>query len=146
MDCEWCHRYDVVCRSLISTASNNGTTCPVVPFKITGIAPGQATGTTAISQTPRSDIPNGGVAIKPRNFGVGGINGSNRSIFLGMTFTVNWGTAVPSGVPSGIPTEGPFFPVDNIGPASVRHSPGNTFDVYNYSSFDQARTSTRLIR
>jgi hypothetical protein len=62
-----------------------------VPFKITGIAPGQAPGTTAISQTPRAGIPDGGVAIKPGNFGVGGINGGNRSVFLGMTFTVNWG-------------------------------------------------------
>ena len=119
---------------------NNGTTCPAVPFKITGVAPGQAPGTTAISQTPRGGIPNGGVAIKPRNFGVGGINGSNRSVFLGMTFTVNWsGTTVPSG----IPTQGPFFPVDNIGPASVRNAPGNAFDVYNYPSFKQAFASTR---
>ncbi|MBB6144701.1 RHS repeat-associated protein [Silvibacterium bohemicum] len=122
------------------SAPNNGTTCPAVPFKITGVAPGQAPGTTAISQTPRGGIPNGGVAIKPGNFGVGGINGSNRSVFLGMTFTVNWsGTTVPSG----IPTQGPFFPVDNIGPASVRNAPGNAFDVYNYPSFKQAFASTR---
>jgi RHS repeat-associated protein len=118
--------------------------CPAATFKITGIAPGQAPGTTAISQTPRSGIPNGGVAIKPRNFGVSGINGSNRGVFLGMKFTVNWGTASPAGVPSGIPTQGPFFPVDNIGPASVRNSPGNAFDVYNYPSFGQALGSTRV--
>jgi hypothetical protein len=31
-------------------APNNGTTCPAVPFKITGVAPGQAPGTTAISR------------------------------------------------------------------------------------------------
>ena len=105
-------------------APSSGTTCPAVPFKITGIAPGQAPGTTAISQTPRAGIPNGGVAIKPGNFGVAGINGSNRSVFLGMTFTVNWsGTTVPSG----IPTQGPFFPVDNIGPASVRNAPRKCF-------------------
>ena len=119
---------------------SSGTTCPAVPFKITGIAPGQATSTTAISQMPRAEIPNGGVAIKPGNFGAAGINGSNRSVFLGMTFTVDWsGTTVPSG----IPTQGPFFPVDNIGPAAVRNAPGNAFDVYNYPSFKQAWTSTR---
>ena len=116
-----------------------------MPFKVTGIAPGQAPGTTAISQTPRAGIPNGGVAIKPGNFGVGGINSSNRSVFLGMTFTVEWSTAGPLGVPSGIPTQGPFFPVDNIGPASVRNSPGNAFDVYNYPSFKQAWASTRTV-
>ena len=128
-----------------SIAPSKGTTCPAVPFKVTGIAPGQAPGTTAISQTPRAGIPNGGVAIKPGNFGVGGINSSNRSVFLGMTFTVEWSTAGPLGVPSGIPTQGPFFPVDNIGPASVRNSPGNAFDVYNYPSFKQAWASTRTV-
>lgn len=117
--------------------------CPAVPFKITGIAPGQAPGTTAISQTPRADIPDGGVAIKPSNFGVAGVNGSNRDVFLDMSFTVDWGTAIPPGIPSGIPTQGPFSPVDVIGPKSVRNSPGNAFDVYNYPSFAQAETSTR---
>jgi hypothetical protein len=139
----WMRRADVLVPPSGGSAPNNGTTCPAVPFKITGIAPGQAPGTTAISQTPRAGIPDGAVAIKPGNFGARGINGNNRSVFLGMTFTVNWGTAVPSGVPSGIPTQGPFFPVDNIGPASVRNSPGNALDVYNYSSFNQAWTSTR---
>ena len=75
-------------------------TCPAVPFKITGIAPNQAPGTTAISQTPRAGIPNGGVAIKPGNFGV---------------------------------------------TASVRNSPGNAFDIYNYPSFSQALASTRNV-
>src|SRR5207249_2631548 len=44
------------------------TTCQPVAFTITGIAPGQAPGTTAISRTPRAAIPTGGVAIKPLNF------------------------------------------------------------------------------
>jgi RHS repeat-associated protein len=130
----------------MNLAPNNGTTCPSVLFKLTGIAPGQAPGTTAISRTPRAGIPNGGVAIKPANFGVGGINSGNRSTFLGMTFTANWGTATPSGIPSGIPTQGSFFPVDVIGPASVRNSPGNALDVYNYPSFKQALRSTRTVK
>jgi hypothetical protein len=85
------------------------------------------------------------VAIKPGNFGVSGLNNANRSTFLGMRFTVDWSTGSPAGAPSGIPTEGPFFPVDNIGPQSVRLSPGNMFDVYNYPSFNQALTSTRNV-
>jgi RHS repeat-associated protein len=125
--------------------SNDGTTCPAVPFKVTGIAPGQAPGTTAISQTPRADIQNGGVAIKPANFGVNGLNSGNRSVFLGMTFTVNWSSATPPGIPSGIPTQGPFSPIDVVGPASVRNSVGNAFDVYNYPSLHQAWTSTRTV-
>lgn len=66
-------------------------------------------------------------------------------MFLGMRFTVDWGTATPAGAPPGIPTEGPFFPVDNIGPRSVRESPGNMIDVYNYSSFKEAFSSTRTV-
>jgi hypothetical protein len=116
-----------------------------VQFTVTGIAPKQAPDTTAISQTPRADIPDGGVAIKPRNFGVKGINGNNRSVFLNMRFIVDWSTAKPPGAPSGIPTEGPFQPVDNIGPASVRNSPGNMIDVYNYTSKEDAQTSTRTV-
>jgi hypothetical protein len=123
----------------------NGTTCPPVRFKVTGIGPGQAPGTTAISQTPRADIPNGGVAIKPGNFGVSGINSGNRDVFLGIRFTVDWSTASPVSVPSGIPTQGPFYPVDNIGPRSVRLAPGNMIDVYNYSSMQDARSSTRTV-
>src|SRR2546429_3558103 len=77
------------------------TKCPPVQFKITGIAPGQAPGKTVISQHERADIPNGGVAIKPRNFGVKGINGNNRSVFLNMRFSVDWTTATPAGAPGG---------------------------------------------
>jgi RHS repeat-associated protein len=128
-----------------ASTPNAGTTCPPVSFTVTGIAPGQAPGTTAISRTRRAKIPNGGVAIKPGNFGVEGINNDNRNVFLGMKFTVNWGSAGPLGVPSGIPTKGPFFPVDNIGPASVRNSPGNALDVYNYHSFKRAWKSTRNV-
>jgi hypothetical protein len=116
-----------------------------VPFKVTGIAPGQAPGKTAISQQERADIPDGGVAIKPGNFGVKGINGDNRRVFLNMTFTVDWSSATPAGAPGGIPTEGPFLPVDNIGPASVRNSPGNMIDVYNYTSKKDALASTRTV-
>jgi hypothetical protein len=76
---------------------------------------------------------------------VSGINGDNRSVFLGMTFTVDWNTASPPGAPLGIPTKGPFSPVDNIGPRSVRLSPGNMIDVYNYTSQQQALTSTRTV-
>jgi hypothetical protein len=101
-----------------------------VSFKVTGIAPGQAPGKTAISRTPRAGIPNGGVAIKPGNFGVSGLNNANRSTFLGMRFTVDWSTGSPAGAPSGIPTEGPFFPVDNIGPQSVRLSPSKRIELY----------------
>lgn len=117
--------------------------CPPVQFKITGIGPNQAPGTTAISQAARADIPDGGVAIKPGNFGVKGVNGNNRSVFLNMKFEVDWGKATPAGAPSGIPTEGPFSPVDNIGPASVRNSAGNQIDVYNYQKYDDALASTR---
>ena len=119
------------------------TKCPPVQFKISGIGPSQAPNTTAISQTARADIPNGGVAIKPKNFGVKGVNGNNRNVFLNMRFEVDWSTATPTGIPTGIPTEGPYFPVDNIGPASVRNSPGNQIDVYNYQKYDDALASTR---
>ncbi len=119
--------------------------CPPVQFEITGIGPNQAPGTTAISQTARADIPDGGVAIKPTNFGVKGINGNNRSVFLNMRFSVDWTTATPANAPAGIPTQGPFFPVDNIGPASVRNSPGNMIDVYNYQSTADALASTRTV-
>jgi RHS repeat-associated protein len=119
------------------------TKCPPVQFKITGIGPNQAPGTTAISQTARADIRDGGVAIKSGNFGVKGVNGNNRPVFLNMKFEVDWGTANPAGAPSGIPTQGPFVPVDNIGPASVRNSPGNQIDVYNYQKYDDALASTR---
>jgi len=121
----------------------NQTICPPVTFTITGVGPHQAPGTTAISQTPRAAIPDGGVAIKPQNFGVTGINSANRSVFNGMTFSVNWDTANPSTFPAGFPTDGRLFPVDNIGPASVRNAPGNMLDVYNYRSTKQARASTR---
>jgi RHS repeat-associated protein len=124
---------------------NKATICPPVEFKVTGIAPGQAPGKTAISQQERADIPDGGVAIKPGNFGVKGINGNNRSVFLNMRFIVDWSTAKPAGAPRGIPTEGPFQPVDNIGPASVRNSPGNMIDVYNYASNKDALASTRTV-
>jgi RHS repeat-associated protein len=118
------------------------TTCNAVPFKATGISPKQARGTTAISQTPRSQIPDGGVAIKPANFGVGGVNGGNRGVFLGIRLYANWsGTTVPAG----IPTQGPFMPVDVIGPQSVRHSPGNHIDLYNYKKDKQAKASTRTV-
>jgi hypothetical protein len=116
-----------------------------VQFTVTGIAPGQAPGKTAISQHERADIPDGGVAIKPANFGVQGINGNNRSVFRSMRFKVDWSTAKPAGAPPGIPTEGPFQPVDNIGPASVRNSPGNMIDVYNYTSKKDALASTRTV-
>jgi RHS repeat-associated protein len=125
--------------------SQNWIKCPPVQFKITGIGPNQAPGTTAISQTARADIPDGGVAIKPANFGVKGINGNNRSVFLNMRFSVDWTTATPAGAPAGIPTQGPFSPVDNIGPASVRNSPGNMIDVYNYQSSADALASTRTV-
>ncbi len=115
-------------------------TCSAVPFTVTGIGPHQAPNTTAISQTPRADIPNGGVAIKPRNFGVQGINSKNRSVFLAIRLYVNWGGTT---VPVGIPTQGPYTPVDVIGPSSVRNSPGNMLDVYNYTSTSQAEASTR---
>src|SRR2546425_9293241 len=117
------------------------TKCPPVQFKITGIGPDQAPRTTGISLTPRADIPNGGVAIKPKNFGVKGVNGNNRSVFLNMRFEVDWSTATPTGNPTGIPTEGPYSPVDNIGPASVRNSPGNQIDVYNYQKYNDALAS-----
>jgi len=122
------------------------TKCPPVQFKVTGIGPNQAPNTTAISQTARADIPNGGVAIKPKNFGVKGVNGTNRSVFLNMTFEVDWSAATPTGTPTGIPTQGPFFPVDNIGPPSVRNSSGNQIDVYNYGSQADAWASTRTAK
>jgi RHS repeat-associated protein len=122
-----------------------GTVCPPVQFKVTGIAPNQAPNTTAITRTPRADIPNGGVAIKPQNFGVKGINRGNRSVFQNISFNVDWSTANPAGAPAGIPTEGPFFSVDVIGPASVRNSPGNMIDVYNYTSRRDALASTRTV-
>jgi hypothetical protein len=125
--------------------ANPSTKCPPVQFKVTGIAPKQAPDTTAITQTARADIPDGGVAIKPRNFGVKGINGKNRSVFLKMRFSVDWSTATPAGAPTGIPTEGPFLPVDVVGPASVRNSPGNMLDVYNYTSKNDAGASTRTV-
>lgn len=124
---------------------NPATECPPVQFKVTGIAPGQAPYTTAISETPRANIPDGDVAIKPRNFGVKGINGNNRDVFLNMRLRVDWSTAGPAGAPPGIPTEGPFRPADVVGPASVRNSPGNLIDVYNYSSKKDAWASTRTV-
>ncbi len=99
--------------------------------------------TTAISQIPRKAIPDGGSAIKPKNFGVNGINSSNRQVFLGMTFSVNWDTAAPPKFPQGFPTDGRLFPDDVIGGAKERNAPGNSLDVYNYSSTKNAWASTR---
>ena len=117
-------------------------TCKPVSFTVTGIGPKQAQSTTAITQTPRKDIPDGGVAIKPANFGVAGVNGDNRSVLEGIQLNADWsGTTVPAG----IPTQGPYTPVDVIGPKSVRDSPGNSIDVYNYTSTKQAWQSTRTV-
>lgn len=120
------------------------TVCLPVQFKVTGVGPKQAPGTTAITQTKREDIPDGGVAIKPQNLGLEGVNQTNRTALEGVTFTVDWSTD-PNGVPQGIPTTGPFTPVDNIGPKSVRDEPGNQIDVYNYSSGYDAMLSTRNV-
>jgi YD repeat-containing protein len=119
------------------------TKCPPVQFKITGIGPKQAPDKTAISQQQRADIPDGGVAIKLKNFGVKGLNGNNRSVFLNMKFEVDWSTATPTGIPAGIPTEGPYSPVDKVGPAKEYNKPGNHIDVYNYQKYDDALASTR---
>ena len=45
----------------------------------------------------------------------------------------------------GIPTQCPFFPVDDIVPASVRNSHGNAFDVCDQPSFNEAWVSTRTV-
>ena len=128
----------------VGSPQNPATICPPVQFKVTGIGPNQALRTTAISQTPRANIPDGDVAIKPRNFGVKGVNGGNRDVFLNMRFIVDWSTDY-LGAPPNIPTQGPFRPADNIGPASVRNAPGNQLDVYNYKSQKDALTSTRTV-
>src|SRR6266404_348447 len=70
--------------------------------------PVQAPDETKISQTPRANIPDGDVAIKPSDFGVKDINGTNSNVFLNMWFTVDWSAATPARVPWGIPTQGPF--------------------------------------
>jgi len=133
-------------------APNNGIkTCKPVAFRVTGIGPGQAQATTAITQTPREQIPDGGVAIKPRNFGAKGINGRNRSVFAAISLSANWGgvaSPIPGkipAIPAGLPSMGPYSPVDNIGPASVRNSRRNAIDVYNYASQSQALASTRTV-
>lgn len=123
---------------------NPATICPPVQFKVTGIGPSQAPDTTAISQTPRANIPDGDVAIKPSNFGVSGVNRGNRDVFLNMRFRIDWSTD-PLGAPPNIPTQGPFRPADNIGPAKVRKAPGNQIDVYTYTSQKDALTSTRYV-
>ncbi len=120
------------------------TVCPPARFTISGVGPKQAPNTTAISQTPRKSIPAGGVAIKPANFGVPRVNGDNRSILSGVRLYVDWTTVgSPETVPAGLPSLGPYTPVDVIGPASVRNSPGNQIDVYNYTSQTQAFNSSR---
>jgi len=119
----------------------NVTVCPPVAFKITGIGPAQAPGITALTSTPRALIEDGGVAIKPANFGVAlPLSLSTRNELTGVTFYVSWQQAE---VPKGIPTIGPFFAMDNIGPDDVRNEPGNHFDVYNYAQQSQAYASTR---
>jgi hypothetical protein len=83
------------------------------------------------------------------NFGVTRINSGNRGVFSEITLTADWNAAVgPSYVPKippGIPSLGPYTPVDVVGPASVRNSPGNLFDVYNYTSSKAAAASTRIV-
>jgi len=127
----------------------NATVCNPVKFQIKGVAPNQAQGTTAISQTPRADIPDEGVAIKPANFGVQGVTSSNRAVFLGTLLFADWANArgpkYVAAVPPGLPSQGPYTPVDVIGPRSVRNAPGNVIDVYNYTSKAQANASTRTV-
>jgi RHS repeat-associated protein len=124
--------------------------CPAVPFTVTGVAPNQAPGTTAISRTGRADIPNNGVAIKPMNFGVPSVNSGNRPIFSAIELQVDWSTAAKPNrrapaIPAGLPSPGPYTPVDVIGPKSVRDEPGNQIDLYNYQSFSEAFASTRFV-
>ena len=126
------------------------TTCEPVTFKVTGIAPRQATGTTAITQTPRSGIPVGGVAIKPSNFGVQRINNDNRATFAGIRLHADWSSAAQPNnytpaIPVGLPSSGPYIPVDVLGPRSVREEPGNQIDLYGYANFKDAFASTRFV-
>jgi RHS repeat-associated protein len=118
------------------------TVCPAVPFNITGVGPNQAPGTTAITQTPRSQIPTGGVAIKLDNFRSGSLAGSNwRPVIEGITLTVAW---APGQAPAGIPTVGPYSPVDTISANGVVSTGApNQIDVYGYISQSQAFASTR---
>jgi hypothetical protein len=62
---------------------------------------------------------------------------------MALTFCQLWRQL--SSPPASLTTQGPFFPVDVVGPAPVRHAAGNLFDVYNYSSFHDALASTRTV-
>lgn len=121
-----------------------GTLCSVVNFEITGVGPHQAPGITAITLTPRSAIPFGGVAIKLDNFRDNSLAGTNwRPVIEGIQLTAAW---APGQAPAGIPTLGPYFPVDTISANGVVSTgPGNQIDVYGYASQSQAFASTRTV-
>ena len=127
-----------------SATGIKGTTCPAVPFEITGIGPDQAQGVTAITQTSRDDIPIGGVAIKLDNFRDDSLAGTNwRPVIEGITLTAAW---APGQAPAGIPTLGPYSPVDTISAnGSVSTGAPNQIDVYGYTSQSQAFASTRTV-
>jgi len=133
------------------------TACPAVTFTVTGVGPDQAPDPTSITFQDRSDISDGGAAIKPKNFGIDKLSGkpttagSVRNVLSNVTLTVDWGGVqapnkyTPS-TPKGIPTTGPYSPVDVVGPKSVRDAPGNLMDVYNYDSTKDALASTRTAK
>lgn len=128
--------------------------CPVAVFRLTAVGPGQAQATTGLTQVRRGDIPDGGVAIKSENFGIEDVGGNytdaQRADLANVRIVVDWSRSSAANnysptIPEGIPSLGPYFPVDNIGPRSVRLSPGNHIDVYGFTDRDDAMAATRWI-
>lgn len=126
--------------------------CPMVGAKITGVGPNQAntSNPTSISQTPGNQIPNGGVAIDPSDFGVPNARGAVRAVLADVIIIPSWAGAQqpPNGapaIPRGLPSEGPYTVVDVIGPASARNQPGFHIDLYRYSNQREAFASTRNV-
>ncbi|WP_343517780.1 RHS repeat-associated core domain-containing protein [Sphingomonas sp.] len=128
------------------------TICPPVVAKITGVGPNQAntSNPTSISQTPGNQIPNGGVAIDPSDFGVPNAKGAARGALAEVRIYPIWAAAqAPSNgapaIPPGLPSTGPYTVMDVIGPASARNQPGFHIDLYRYSDQKQAFASTRRV-
>ncbi|MEH6697721.1 MAG: RHS repeat-associated core domain-containing protein [Brevundimonas sp.] len=127
------------------------TICRPQRFRITGIGPTQAPGTTAISFQPRAEIPRNGVAINPAQFGVRlrgnpAEAGTVRNVLGRVVLYPVWREAErPSNnapaVPPGLPTAGWLRPVDSISPVPSELS----IDVYGYTSQSQAYASTRYL-
>ena len=128
------------------------TVCLPVTAKVTGVGPNQANSDkpTSISQTPGNQIPNGGVAIDPTDFGVPNARGDARTALAGVRIYPAWSAAQkpPNGapaVPPGLPSGGPYTVVDVIGPASARNQPGFHIDLYRYKDQKEAFSSTRKV-